>query len=102
MGLKKSTVVVPPKKVEPQQKKIVVKTPTKIETKVPEVKTVVPEVKTVVPETVVPKGKKDWDGIGLIGNHADLSKFKGICKMKGMILGKELLTIIREFNSKNS
>ncbi len=45
--------------------------------------------------------KKDWDGIGLIGSHPQITLFKAICKMKNKKLGEEILKMVKVFNENN-
>lgn len=109
MGLKDRRL----RTVEPEEpKKQQVLTPKKV------VKKVVVAVKEEAKKAVVKKekpvknvpapvietpvtNKKDWDGIGLIGAHPEISLFKGVCKMKGLKVGEQLLNIIKEWNIKN-
>lgn len=100
MGFKKVKSIEEPKKVEVKQK--ITKEPVSVQ-KVKEKLVTKTDVAVTVDTAVSPgnKLKPEWEGVGIIGNTADINTFKGLVKMKGKKMGDVLLTLIKEWNEKN-
>ncbi len=49
----------------------------------------------------VSKKESEFYGIGIIGSNPDINMFKGLCKIKHLTLGEELVKMIKVFNEKN-
>lgn len=45
--------------------------------------------------------KKKYFGIGLVGSHEELDKFRGLIKMRKKVIGNEIISMIKEWNEKN-
>ncbi len=90
-------VVTQTKPIEKEKPKKVIEK--KIEP-IPEPKIFVPEDK-IIKDEKVSKKDSEYYGIGLIGSNDDITMFKGLCKMKRLNIGKELITMIKDFNIKN-
>ncbi len=105
MGLKKVRRVEPPKK-EPEEKKVATpkplvkkKEPVKVADAVPQIPQDI--AKPVVVTTVAEKTTKDHNGIGIVGSNGAINTFKGKIKTKGLKVGKVLMELIADWNSKN-
>lgn len=106
MGINKRRLqsIEPPVVKEEKQPQKVVKKPKVVEVQKPVVKKAAAKKVVEQPkaeETPSGSSKREWDGIGLIGNHPELNKFKGVCKMNGMKVGEQLLIMIKAFNERN-
>jgi len=96
--LKKEPEKKEPEKKEPEEK--IKKTLTfKKSKKVEEEKKELPEQKKEV-ENVLPP-KKIYAGVGLVGSHDEINKFRGMVKMKGLVIGEELVSLLKSWNEKN-
>lgn len=89
---------------EPPKKEKVVKEPKKKEVK-PKQKDIVTAAPAITPPVIdtpviTEKQKKDYDGISLVGSHPEITKFKGKVKMNADYIGKVLLDLMKEYNSR--
>jgi hypothetical protein len=56
------------------------------------------EVKEELPPVEVKKEEKKYNGIGLIGTHEEISKFKAALKMMNKPIGKALVFMCKAYN----
>lgn len=93
MGLKKVVPAPDSKKDKPEkEKKKAVKDEPKVEPPVTE---------PVAPPVDPAKEKKQYAGVGLVGNHPEMLKFRGLIKMRGKMIGEEIILMLTAWNEKN-